>query len=244
MADLDEYMYRAEQLVIWEQRANVEQIQAAFGVTATKAMKILLTLEYHGLLEETDVEGEYRVLRTRAINAIESNREMHTLLNAAVRYIRDCGTIQKNDLEKFCIVLGITEPKAVELMEILRGLGVLDEVVMYQALTSEEVSDQGYNWYDPYESSLQLMDEDGSRPLVCKADADDAMYAQVEKYVIDEQKVSASLLQKRFRMGYARAARLMDALEQNGIVSGSDGSNPRKVLKRKFKPKDMTDDEA
>ena len=89
MADLDEYMYRAEQLVIWEQRANVEQIQAAFGVTATKAMKILLTLEYHGLLEETDVEGEYRVLRTRAINAIESNREMHTILNAAVSYIRD-----------------------------------------------------------------------------------------------------------------------------------------------------------
>ena len=44
------------------------------------------------------------------------------------------------------------------------------------------------------------------------------------------QTASVSLLQRRFRVGYNRAARLVDQLEANGIVGPSEGSKPRKVL--------------
>lgn len=44
---------------------------------------------------------------------------------------------------------------------------------------------------------------------------------------------SASLLQRRLRIGYARAARLLDLLEQKGIVGSAEGAKPRKVLVKK-----------
>ncbi|MFO0955009.1 MAG: DNA translocase FtsK [Candidatus Saccharibacteria bacterium] len=238
MADLDEYMYRAEQLVIWEQKANIKQIREAFGVSETTAIKILLTLESLGYIQETDVEGVYTVWRDRATNANEANREIHTLLNAAVRYVRDCGAIGKNDLEKFCIVLGITEAKAVELFEMMRNLGVVEETVMYRALSEEEVSDQDKNWYDPFNSSVQLLDEKGEATMTFKTNLDDTLYPQVEEYVIEQQSASATMLQRRFQIGYARAARLMDALENNFVVGPADGAKPRKVLK----PKQKSDD--
>ena len=49
-------------------------------------------------------------------------------------------------------------------------------------------------------------------------------------FVIEKQKASTSMLQRQFRIGYNRAARLMDTLEENGIVGPSDGSKQRKVL--------------
>jgi S-DNA-T family DNA segregation ATPase FtsK/SpoIIIE len=44
------------------------------------------------------------------------------------------------------------------------------------------------------------------------------------------QSASVSLLQRRFRIGYTRAARLIDAMEDNGIVGPYEGSKPREVL--------------
>ncbi len=48
--------------------------------------------------------------------------------------------------------------------------------------------------------------------------------------VIKEQTASVSMLQRKFRIGYARAARLIDTLEERGVVSSTDGSKPREVL--------------
>jgi len=48
--------------------------------------------------------------------------------------------------------------------------------------------------------------------------------------VIDAGQASISLLQRRLRIGYARAARLIDEMEVRGLVSGFDGSKPRNVL--------------
>ena len=42
------------------------------------------------------------------------------------------------------------------------------------------------------------------------------------------------MLQRRFNMGYARAAFMMDALEENGIIGPHNGAKPRKVLRRKL----------
>lgn len=59
---------------------------------------------------------------------------------------------------------------------------------------------------------------------------DDILYEEVKDFVIQTQKASASLLQRRFRLGYARAARLLDMLEAEGIIGPQEGAKPRKVL--------------
>ena len=46
---------------------------------------------------------------------------------------------------------------------------------------------------------------------------------------MQEQKASTSLLQRRLRLGYTRAARMVDILEQRGIVGPADGAKPREV---------------
>jgi S-DNA-T family DNA segregation ATPase FtsK/SpoIIIE len=61
-------------------------------------------------------------------------------------------------------------------------------------------------------------------------DADDDMYRDAVQAVIDGKKASTSLLQRRLRIGYGRAARLIETMEEQGIVSTADGNRPREVL--------------
>lgn len=58
----------------------------------------------------------------------------------------------------------------------------------------------------------------------------DPLYNDVVQFVIENQKASASLLQRRFKLGYNRAARLVDMLEERGIVGPANGAKPREVL--------------
>ena len=59
---------------------------------------------------------------------------------------------------------------------------------------------------------------------------EDELLSEAVRIVIDSGIASISLIQRKLRVGYARAARLVDIMEQHGYVSGSDGSKPRKVL--------------
>ncbi|WP_239775881.1 DNA translocase FtsK [Mammaliicoccus sp. K-M42] len=61
-------------------------------------------------------------------------------------------------------------------------------------------------------------------------ESEDALYKEAYLFVVEEQKASASLLQRRFRIGYNRASRLMDDLENNGVIGPQSGSKPRQVL--------------
>ncbi len=61
-------------------------------------------------------------------------------------------------------------------------------------------------------------------------DVDDALWNDVVKVVIETRKASTSYLQRRFRIGYSRAARLIEAMEEQGIVGPADGAKPREVL--------------
>ena len=61
-------------------------------------------------------------------------------------------------------------------------------------------------------------------------DNDDPLYNDVVEFVVSTGKASASLLQRRFKIGYNRAARLVDELEERGIVGPQQGSKPREVL--------------
>ncbi|MET3196519.1 DNA translocase FtsK [Bacillus sp. OAE603] len=69
--------------------------------------------------------------------------------------------------------------------------------------------------------------------LVAKADAhdvDDELFEEAVEFVIDQKGASVSMLQRRFRIGYNRAARLVDLMFDHGIVSNQNGSKPRDVL--------------
>ncbi|MBR2734861.1 MAG: DNA translocase FtsK, partial [Clostridia bacterium] len=58
----------------------------------------------------------------------------------------------------------------------------------------------------------------------------DPMMAEAVKCVVEAGQASTSLLQRRLRVGYARAGRLVDEMEQMGIVGPHEGSKPRQVL--------------
>ena len=61
---------------------------------------------------------------------------------------------------------------------------------------------------------------------------DDELYEEAREIVIETGKASSSYLQRRLKVGYARAARLLDMLEEKGVVGPGEGSKPREVLER------------
>ncbi|HXK32196.1 MAG TPA: DNA translocase FtsK, partial [Candidatus Paceibacterota bacterium] len=62
------------------------------------------------------------------------------------------------------------------------------------------------------------------------AGGEDPLYEEAKKIVIETRKASASFLQRRLRIGYARAARLLDILEEKGIIGPGEGAKPREVF--------------
>ncbi len=63
-----------------------------------------------------------------------------------------------------------------------------------------------------------------------KQEVEDELYDEAVQLVVEMQTASVSMLQRRFRVGYTRAARLIDAMEMNGVVGPYEGSKPREVL--------------
>ncbi|WP_077071578.1 DNA translocase FtsK [Mailhella massiliensis] len=61
---------------------------------------------------------------------------------------------------------------------------------------------------------------------------DDPIYAEAIQFVLDNGKVSISLLQRRFRIGFNRAARFVEQMEKDGLLSQADGTRPRSVVHR------------
>lgn len=85
--------------------------------------------------------------------------------------------------------------------------------------------------YDP-EIIAQPVQLSGKGGVVMDYDGggDDDMYKDAVRCVIESGKASASLLQRRLRVGYARAARLIETMEEQGIIGPADGARPRDVL--------------
>ena len=87
-----------------------------------------------------------------------------------------------------------------------------------------------------YDSTLTMDDEEmRATSMVDNApgsrDAEEEpLYNEIVEFVVTQGKASASLLQRRFRLGYNRAARCIDLLEERGIIGPNNGSKPREVL--------------
>lgn len=102
------------------------------------------------------------------------------------------------------------------------------------------IVDQGKKFQDPQAVLSQSLAESLEQSEAVKdgggADAffggagEDPLFEEVKKIVIETKKASASFLQRRLRIGYSRAARLIDMLEEQGIVGGADGAKPREVF--------------
>lgn len=72
------------------------------------------------------------------------------------------------------------------------------------------------------------LNEEGS---IADSSDEDSLYEEAKQIVIKSGKASPALLQRRLRIGYSRSARLIDMLEDNGIIGEADGAKPREILK-------------
>jgi S-DNA-T family DNA segregation ATPase FtsK/SpoIIIE len=112
----------------------------------------------------------------------------------------------------------------------VQGVFITDEEV---ARITKWVSDRGTPMYDDKFVLLDSLDSGDGASIVSVND--DPLYKEVKDYVIEAQKASVSLLQRRFGIGYNRSAKMIDALEQERIIGPAQGSKPRDVY---VKPED------
>ncbi len=94
----------------------------------------------------------------------------------------------------------------------------------------EFVSSQQEASYDEALTNVNVESSSSVEAVPLNDDIDDPIYDEVVKFAVETGKVSASLLQRRFRLGYNRAARIVDLLEERGIIGPQNGSKPREVL--------------
>jgi S-DNA-T family DNA segregation ATPase FtsK/SpoIIIE len=83
---------------------------------------------------------------------------------------------------------------------------------------------------DYQEEVLEGDREEEEESFIAVSDMEDKLYDEAARFVVEAGKASTSLLQRRFRIGYGRAARLLDMMEHEGVVGPSEGSKPREVL--------------
>lgn len=81
-----------------------------------------------------------------------------------------------------------------------------------------------------YEETVVSVQPSGTVSSGDDAGSEDELYEEAKAIVLSAGKASASMLQRRLRVGYARAARLLDILEEHGIIGPIDGARPRKVF--------------
>ena len=120
--------------------------------------------------------------------------------------------------------IGVSSPTRVQ------GVFITDEEVKR---ITDYVSAEAVPMYDDSFVRLEgVNDGEGSVGGIAGA-AEDPLFDEIKEYVIDVQKASTSLLQRRFGIGYNRAARMIDLLEEKGVIGPAQGSKPREVYIKK-----------
>ena len=101
----------------------------------------------------------------------------------------------------------------------------IESVIEYIKESKENIYDS--NIMDEIEKNAVL---DKKEKDTCSDSDDDPMLQDAVKCILDNNQASTSLLQRKLRLGYARAGRIMDQMEQKGIVGPANGSKPREIL--------------
>lgn len=114
---------------------------------------------------------------------------------------------------------GINKPKRVQGCFV--GDGEIEELIKFLCSKGEAEYDETILSFRSAQTS-GISGGDGA--------GEDGLYNEAVETVVHAGKASASLLQRRLRVGYARAARLLDILEQQGVIGPPDGAKPRDVL--------------
>lgn len=110
----------------------------------------------------------------------------------------------------------------------IQGAWVMDEEVMKIADHLRMQSAPQYN--DEIISQPVQLNGKGGVVMDFEGNGDDDMYKDAVRVVVESRKASTSLLQRRLRVGYARAARIIEEMEEQGIIGPADGARPREVL--------------
>ncbi|MDO5048036.1 MAG: DNA translocase FtsK [Anaerococcus sp.] len=105
----------------------------------------------------------------------------------------------------------------------VQGAFVSDDEVIEVVESIKETNKSDYN-----KEAIKKIEEESKR--VEKSEDEDDLIDEAIEIIINENTASVSLLQRKLKIGYARAGRLIDQLEQRGLVGGYEGSKPRKVL--------------
>jgi S-DNA-T family DNA segregation ATPase FtsK/SpoIIIE len=96
------------------------------------------------------------------------------------------------------------------------------------AYTFEEDTPDDLPTFDLYSEDSDA-DFEGDKPA-SNDDKRDSLYVEIKEFVGRHQEMSASLIQRKFEIGYPRAGRIVDQLERDGVLGPADGPKPRKVI--------------
>jgi DNA segregation ATPase FtsK/SpoIIIE, S-DNA-T family len=118
-------------------------------------------------------------------------------------------------------------PAGTSKMQRIQGAFITEAEI---AKITEFWSDQGEpDFADELLETPQVTKEEGDADDDFDPDSDDLL-EQAAALVVESGTASVSMIQRRLRVGYTRAGRLIDMLERRGIISGYEGSKPRQVL--------------
>lgn len=104
----------------------------------------------------------------------------------------------------------------------IQGAFVSDGEVLRVVESIKQVHETEYN-----EDAIETVEE---KTQVLDNPDEDELLPEAIEIIVNEQTASVSLLQRKLKIGYARAGRIVDQLEQRGLIGGYEGSKPRKVL--------------
>jgi S-DNA-T family DNA segregation ATPase FtsK/SpoIIIE len=110
----------------------------------------------------------------------------------------------------------------------IQGAWVMDEEVV--AITDHLRMQSAPQYNDEIVSQPVQLNGKGGVVMDFDGGGDDDMYKDALRVVIESGKASTSLLQRRLRIGYARAARIIEQMEEQGVIGAADGARPREVL--------------
>lgn len=110
----------------------------------------------------------------------------------------------------------------------IQGAWVMDQEVM--KITDHLRMQSAPQYNDEIVSQPVHLNGKGGVVMDYGGEGGDDMYQDALRVVIESRKASTSLLQRRLRIGYARAARIIEEMEEQGVIGAADGSRPREVL--------------